>query len=220
MTVKTGAGSEFVRIRELGVIPVVEITAVDDARPLLEALGAAQLPVAEITLRTKPALEALALMCATYPDFLIGGGTVRTLADARQVVEAGARFVVSPVTNPDVIGFCRAKDVPVIPGACTPTEVDTAVRAGAGAVKIFPAEAIGGRPYIKALAGPFPDVLFVPTGGIGPSNLAEYLRLRQVIACGGSWLVTPQLLGTGKFDRVTALAREAREIVKAVRGGE
>jgi len=138
---------------------------------------------------------------------------------AELVVEAGARFVVSPATNHDVIAFCRSAGVPVFPGATTPTEVDSAVRAGAEAVKFFPAEAMGGIPVLNALAGPFRDVSFVPTGGINASNLADYLHLPNVLACGGTWMVAPVLLAERSFDRIEALTREAVEIAANARAG-
>ena len=204
---------------EIGVVPVVELRDADDAAPLLDALTAGGCGIAEITLRTDAGLEAISALGRSHPDALIGAGTVLTLEAAERVVEAGARFVVSPATNPDLIAFCRSVGVPVFPGAATPTEVDSAARAGADAVKFFPAEAMGGIPVLKALAGPFRDVSFVPTGGIDASNLADYLRLPNVLACGGSWLVAPALLAERSFERIEALTREAVEIAATARAG-
>jgi 2-dehydro-3-deoxyphosphogluconate aldolase / (4S)-4-hydroxy-2-oxoglutarate aldolase len=202
---------------EVGVVPVVELGSADEAVPLLEALLAGGCGIAEITLRSDAGLEAIRTLRGAFPEALIGAGTVRSLEAASAVLEAGAQFVVSPVTNPEVIGFCRSADVPVFPGACTPTEVDAAVRAGADAVKFFPAGAIGGIPVLKALAGPFRDVSFVPTGGINESNLADYLRLPNVVACGGSWMVAPPLLAGQRFDRIEDLTREAVSIAADAR---
>jgi len=204
-------------LEQLGIVPVVELRTAGDAGPLLEALSAAGLPLAEITLRTAAALEAITATRATHPNALVGAGTVRSIDDARRVIEAGAQFVVSPATNPDVVAYCTSRAVLMMPGACTPTEVDAAVRAGAAVVKFFPAEAIGGLPFLKALSAPFNDVRFVPTGGVNASNLADYLRVPQVIACGGSWMVNPLLLEQRRFGEVEALAREAVEIVADVR---
>jgi 2-dehydro-3-deoxyphosphogluconate aldolase/(4S)-4-hydroxy-2-oxoglutarate aldolase len=204
---------------EVGVVPVVELRDAGEAAPLLDALTAGGCGVAEITLRSAAGLEAIRALRRSHPDALIGAGTVLTRDAAAEVVEAGARFVVSPATNPEVIAYCRSSGVPVFPGAATPTEVDAAVRAGAEAVKFFPAEAMGGIRVLKALAGPFRDVSFVPTGGIDASNLASYLRLPNVLACGGSWLVAPALLAERRFDRIEALAREAVEIAAGVRAG-
>lgn len=160
----------------LGVVPVVELRSVKHAGPLLEALASGGLDVAEITLRTEAGLEAIHLLRAAYPQALVGAGTVRTTADAKRVIDAGAQFIASPATNPELIELCCSLGVVVTPGACTPTEVDAVLRSGANAVKFFPAEAAGGIPFLKALAGRFRDARFVPTGGIDASNLADYLR--------------------------------------------
>jgi 2-dehydro-3-deoxyphosphogluconate aldolase / (4S)-4-hydroxy-2-oxoglutarate aldolase len=202
---------------ELGVVPVVELASADEAAPLLEALLAGGCAIAEITLRSDAGLEAIRSLRGSYPEALIGAGTVRSLEAAGAVVEAGAQFVVSPATNPEVIRFCRSEDVPVLPGACTPTEVDTALRAGADAVKFFPAEAMGGIPILKALAGPFRGVSFVPTGGVNGSNLTNYLRLPNVLACGGSWMAAPRLLAERRFDRIEALTRAAVSLAASAR---
>jgi 2-dehydro-3-deoxyphosphogluconate aldolase/(4S)-4-hydroxy-2-oxoglutarate aldolase len=204
---------------EVGVVPVVELRDADDAAPLLDALTAGGCGIAEITLRTDAGIEAIGALRRSHPDALIGAGTVLTLEAAERVVGAGARFVVSPATNPEIVAYCRSAGVPVFPGAATPTEVDSAVRAGADAVKFFPSEAMGGIPVLKALAGPFRDVSFVPTGGINASNLADYLRLPNVLACGGSWMVAPALLAERSFDRIEALTREAVGIAATARAG-
>ena len=206
--------SEFGR---LGVVPVVELPTVDDALPLLDALVAGGLPVAEVTLRTAVGVEAIRALRRSHPTALIGAGTVLSVADAEAVLEAGAQFVVSPVTEPEIIELCDAAGVPAVPGACTPTEVATAVRAGAGLVKFFPAERMGGAGFVRALAGPFRAVRFMPTGGIGPENLADYLRIPQVLACGGSWMVAPSLIAAGRFDEIEALARQAVGLAQEAR---
>ncbi len=214
-----GKVSVIDRMAEVGVVPVVELESADQAVPLLDALLEGGCGIAEITLRSDAGLEAISTLRGSYPDALVGAGTVRSLEDANAVVEAGAQFVVSPATNPELIEFCRSADVPVFPGACTPTEVDAAVRGGAEAVKFFPAEAMGGVSFLKALGGPFRDVSFVPTGGINESNLADYLRLPNVVACGGSWMVAPSLLAEQQFDRIEVLTREAVSIAASVRAG-
>ncbi|MDX6439381.1 MAG: 2-dehydro-3-deoxyphosphogluconate aldolase / (4S)-4-hydroxy-2-oxoglutarate aldolase [Gaiellaceae bacterium] len=204
-------------LRSLGIVPVVELAAAGDAPFLIDALAAAGLPVVEVTLRTGAALLAIATLRRSHPDVLVGAGTVRSAADAGAVIEAGAQFVVSPGLDLEVIELCRNYGVLAMPGACTPTEVDAATRAGAKLVKFFPAEAIGGVAFLKALTAPFRDVSFVPTGGINASNLADYLRVPQVVACGGSWMVAPQLINERRFDRIEVLAREATAIVAEVR---
>jgi len=206
------------RIRLLGLIPVVELDSLASADALLEALSAAGLPAAEITLRTSAGLKALAHLRQVYPEALVGAGTVRSTTDARRVIDAGAQFVASPATNPEVIRACLDSGVAVIPGASSPTEIDVAVRFGAPLVKFFPAEALGGVTFLRALAGPFPDVAFVPTGGVNVSNLADYLGVSQVAACGGSWIVARGLLEERRFDRIEELTRSAVDIVAQVRG--
>jgi len=206
------------RVRALGLLPVVELGNARDALPLLDALAAGGLPAAEITLRTPAGLEALRLLRQERPDAFVGAGTVRTLAEAERVLEAGAQFVVSPSTYPELVELCVDAGVPAFPGACTPSEIDAAVRAGTPLVKFFPAEAMGGVVFLKALAGPFRDVCLIPTGGVNATNLAAYLELPLVAACGGSWLVAPRLVRERAFDRVEVLAREAVAIVAEVRG--
>ncbi len=215
--VNAHAAEIFDRIAALGLLPVVELGAVEEAAPLLDALVAGGLPAAEITLRTEAGLPAIRALRQSHPGALVGGGTVRSADDARRVIEAGAQFVVSPGTDPAVLDICRSLGVPAVPGVCTPTEVQAALRAGAGIVKFFPAEAMGGVAFLRALAGPFRDVGFIPTGGIDASNLAGYLRLPGVLACGGSWMVARSLVAEHRFDRVEELAREAVEIVAEAR---
>jgi 2-dehydro-3-deoxyphosphogluconate aldolase/(4S)-4-hydroxy-2-oxoglutarate aldolase len=209
----------FEALERAGIVPVVELPAVADAAPLLEALLAGGISTAEITLRTPAALDAIALLRGAYPDATIGAGTVRRTEDVARVAEAGAQFVVSPAVNVDLLRACAAAGIPAVPGTCTPTDVDTAVRAGVGVVKFFPAEAMGGVPFLRALIAPFRDVRFIPTGGISSANLRDYLRVPEVVACGGSWMVAPDLVREGEFDRVTSLAREAVAIVREVRDG-
>jgi 2-dehydro-3-deoxyphosphogluconate aldolase/(4S)-4-hydroxy-2-oxoglutarate aldolase len=196
-------------LHRAGVVPVVELGRVEDATPMLNALVAGGLPVAEVTLRTAAGLEAIRILRASSPGALIGAGTVLSVEAAHAAIEAGAQFVASPSVDREVIAVCRAARVPVAAGACTPTEVDSAVRAGADVVKFFPAEPMGGTTFLRALAGPFAGVRFMPTGGINAANLAAYLQIPQVLACGGSWMVAPALLAEGRFDEVETLAREA-----------
>jgi 2-dehydro-3-deoxyphosphogluconate aldolase/(4S)-4-hydroxy-2-oxoglutarate aldolase len=205
------------RVGDLGILPVVELPGVQIAAPLLEALRDGGLPAMEVTLRTPAGLGAIERLAGAYPDCFVGAGTVRSTQDAARVIDAGARFVVSPATDPELIALCCDRGVLVMPGTCTPTDVHTALRAGARLLKFFPAEPSGGTTFLKALAGPFREVRFVPTGGIGPANLASYLRLPQVAACGGSWMVAPSLLADRDFAKIRALASEAVAIVEEVR---
>jgi 2-dehydro-3-deoxyphosphogluconate aldolase/(4S)-4-hydroxy-2-oxoglutarate aldolase len=205
------------RVRHFGILPVVEISAVEHALPLFEALSAGGLPVAEVTMRTPVALEAVSVLTRAHPDAFIGVGTVRTEQDAARALDAGARFVVSPGTSAEVVRLCNERGTLVMPGTCTPTEVQAALAAGAQLLKFFPAEASGGVGFLKALAGPFRDVSFVPTGGVNAANLAGYLALPQVAACGGSWMVAPRLLADGDFEQVRALTAEAVQVVAEAR---
>jgi len=206
------------RLRRLGVLPVVEIHDTRYADALFAALSDAGVAAAEVTLRMPAGAVALERLIGQHPDALLGAGTVRSPEDARQMIGIGASFIVSPGTDEEVIGLCNEHDVLVLPGVCTPTEVLRALHAGARLLKFFPAEAAGGVAYLRALAGPFPDVSFVPTGGIAETNLESYLRLPGVAACAGSWMVPPELIAAGRFDEVTDLARRARTIVEEVRG--
>jgi 2-dehydro-3-deoxyphosphogluconate aldolase/(4S)-4-hydroxy-2-oxoglutarate aldolase len=201
-----------------GLVPVVELPRAQQAPALLDALVAGGLPVAEITLRTDAAFDAIELLRISHPDAVIGAGTVRTVDSAERSIKAGAQFIVSPSTSVEVIQLCSREGVLVVPGACTPTEIDAALGAGARLVKLFPVEAIGGIRYLKALVGPYRDVRFVPTGGINAANLPGYLGIPQVAACGGSWIVAPELLREERFEEVTRLTREAVALIAGVRG--
>ncbi|HTV12234.1 MAG TPA: bifunctional 4-hydroxy-2-oxoglutarate aldolase/2-dehydro-3-deoxy-phosphogluconate aldolase [Acidimicrobiales bacterium] len=205
------------RVSELGIMPVVELVNVRQAEPMFEALCAAGLPAAEVTLRTAAGLEAVRILAKAFPEGFIGAGTVRSRQDAAAVIDAGAQFVVSPGTDAEVVALCCQNDVLAMPGVCTPTEIQAALRAGAALLKFFPAEPLGGVSFLKALAGPFREVRFVPTGGINANNLADYLGLAQVAACGGSWMVAPGLLAEANFHRVQDLAAEAVAIVAGAR---
>jgi 2-dehydro-3-deoxyphosphogluconate aldolase/(4S)-4-hydroxy-2-oxoglutarate aldolase len=207
------------RLEKHGVIPVVELASLDQASPLLEALSAGGLPAVEITLRTAAGLLAIAEARRAYPNALVGAGTVRSVDDAQRAIDQGAQFIVSPGIIPEVLELCRSLAVPAFPGVCTPTEVQAALRAGAALVKFFPAEAMGGVAFLQALAGPFPDVRFVPTGGVTASNLRNYLELPTVVACGGTWLARPSVLAAGRWDEIEQLARQASSIVAEVRRG-
>ena len=214
----TRAGLVEERLRRYGILPVVELEDLNQADDLFAALSAGGIAAAEITLRSPDSAVALEKLIERHPDALLGAGTVRTLDDARRMVGIGASFVVSPGTDEEMIDYCLQHDVLVLPGVCTPTEVLRALRVGARLLKFFPAEAAGGVRFLKALSGPFRDVNFVPTGGISEANLETYLRLPQVAACGGSWMVAPELLVAGKFGEIAELARRALDIVKEVRG--
>jgi 2-dehydro-3-deoxyphosphogluconate aldolase / (4S)-4-hydroxy-2-oxoglutarate aldolase len=207
------------RLRALGVVPVVEIDDAGAAVPLAEALLAGGIGCAEITFRTGAAAAAIAAIRRAVPGILVGAGTVLTADQVDLARDAGAAFLVSPGFGPSVVRRAAEVGLPIIPGACTPTEVQAALEAGCHLVKFFPAEAAGGIPYLRALAGPFRDVALVPTGGIDAGNLADYLAVPGVVACGGSWLVRREWIAAGDFAAVTAAAREAARIVAEARRG-
>jgi len=202
----------------LGVVPVVKINQADEAVPLGNALIAGGLPCAEITFRTSAAEEAIRRIASELPQVVIGAGTVLSVEQAEKAVAAGARYIVSPGFDPKVVDWCLARGVPVTPGIATPTEINMALDKGLNILKFFPAEALGGLKTLKALAAPYGGVKFIPTGGINSKNLADYLSLPAVHACGGSWMVTNELISAGEFAEITRLAGEARAIVRQVRG--
>jgi 2-dehydro-3-deoxyphosphogluconate aldolase/(4S)-4-hydroxy-2-oxoglutarate aldolase len=205
------------RIGKLGIVPVVAIDDAAQAAPLGQALLDGGLPCAEITFRTAAAADAIRALTGGYPDMLVGAGTVLSVEQARQAAEAGARFIVSPGFDPAVVDWCLENDLPVTPGAVTPSEVTAALNKGLSVLKFFPAEAMGGLKTLKAIGGPFGSVKFIPTGGINKDNLAEYLSQPIVHACGGSWIVRRQLIAAGEFGEIARLTAEAVEVARRVR---
>jgi len=205
------------KIQKMGVVPVVAIENAADAPKLGQALSAGSLPCAEITFRTAAAPEAIRLMAEECPDVLVGAGTVLTVEQAQTAVANGAKFIVTPGFDAAVVDWCIANEVPITPGVMTPTEINMALNKGLRALKFFPAEAAGGIKTLKAIAAPYGGVRFIPTGGVSPQNLGDYLALPAVLACGGSWLVTKQLISAGEFETITRLAQEAAAIVNEVR---
>ncbi len=206
------------KIKSFGVIPVVVLENAEDAKPLAEALVKGGLPVAEVTFRTAAAKESIRIMSENYPEMLVGAGTVLSVSQVDEAVEAGAKFIVTPGFDEEVVDYCLSKDIPVFPGVITPTEVTMAVKKGLKVVKFFPASQFGGLKTIKALSAPFGMVKFMPTGGIDASNLSEYLSSDKIVACGGSWMVKGDLVKAKEFDKIEALTKEAVELVKKIRG--
>lgn len=191
------------------VVPVVVIDEVETAVPLARALVAGGLPVIEVTLRTAAALEAIAAIAAEVPDAVIGAGTIRTSADIAASIAAGARFLVSPGTTPTLLDALLDCGVPFLPGAATASEVMALAERGLSELKFFPAEAAGGLPYLKSLAGPLPDVRFCPTGGIRLQTAPDYLALPNVGCVGGTWLTPADALASGDWARIEKLAAQA-----------
>jgi 2-dehydro-3-deoxyphosphogluconate aldolase/(4S)-4-hydroxy-2-oxoglutarate aldolase len=197
------------KIQKMGIVPVVKLDNAKDAVPLAKALCEGGLPCAEVTFRTAAAEESIRLMRQAYPDMLIGAGTVLTTEQVDQAVNAGATFIVSPGLNPKVVRYCVERNIPITPGCANPSDIEAAIELGLEVVKFFPAEAAGGLAMIKAMSAPYVNMKFMPTGGINAKNLLSYLDFPKIIACGGSWMVSDELVKAGDFDKITALTREA-----------
>ena len=197
------------QLGEARVLPVVELDSSEVALPLARALLAGGLPVAEIAFRSEAAAASIKFLREHIPDMLVGAGTVLDVDQVGLAYRAGSQFVVTPGFNPAVVEACIELDLPILPGINNPTGVEQAMGFRLEAVKFFPAEASGGVSFLKALSGPYPSIRFLPTGGIGPDNLGDYLALPNVLACGGTWIVSPALVRASRFDEITRLAGEA-----------
>lgn len=208
----------FEQLSGYGVVPVVVLNRADDAKPLAEALMKGGLRCAEVTFRTDAAEESIKIMSENFPDMLVGAGTVLSVDQVDRAVAAGAKFIVSPGFDPEVVDYCISKNIPVAPGCATPSEVGQAVKRGLKLIKFFPAEQAGGLAMIKAMAAPFTGAKFMPTGGINAKNLEEYLSYNRIAACGGSWMVKADLVDNKQFDKIEELTREAADLVKKIRG--
>ncbi|WP_420006412.1 bifunctional 4-hydroxy-2-oxoglutarate aldolase/2-dehydro-3-deoxy-phosphogluconate aldolase [Arenibacterium sp. LLYu02] len=203
------------KIAQARLLPVVVLERAEDAVPLAKALLAGGLPVAEVTFRSDAAAESISAIAAEVPDMLVGAGTILTEAQTLAASNAGAQFLVTPGYNPKVVAAARAAGLPIVPGVNNPTGVEAAMAEGLNTVKFFPAEPTGGVPFLKALSGPYRQMRFIPTGGIGLGNLESYLSLPSVLACGGSWMVDPKLIAAGEFDEITKLTAAAVEAARA-----
>lgn len=204
----------------LEVTPVVPLVQADDpgtAIRISQALAQGGLTVAEIVFRTDAALECLAAVATEVPETIAGAGTVLNAAQAEQAIDAGAKFVVSPGLDADTIRLCQSKSIPIFPGTMTPSEVMEAWNLGLREVKFFPGSLAGGIPMLKALGSVFRGMRFMPTGGVSVANLAEFLAVPCVLACGGSWLTPARAIADGNYDVITELAAEAVAIAKQVR---
>ena len=205
------------KLNKIGIVPVVVINNVEDAAPLAKALCAGGLPCAEVTFRTAAAKEAIKIMTETCPEMVVGAGTVLNAEQVDAAVEAGATFIVSPGLNPKTVKYCQEKGVPITPGTSSPTDIEQAIELGLDVVKFFPAEQSGGLDKIKAMAAPFPMFKVMPTGGVSLKNLATYAASPVICACGGSYMVTADLIENGKWDEITDLCKQSVQIVKEAR---
>ncbi len=191
------------------VVPLIQADDPDVAIKTVQALRAGGLHVFEVVLRTKSAMICLEAICGEFPDAHIGAGTVLSLAQAEEAASRGAKFIVSPGLNGEVVKFCQQKTLEIFPGVVTPSEVQMACNLGLSAVKFFPAGLAGGVPMLKALSSVFRNMRFMPTGGISEKNLSEFLAVPSVIACGGSWLTPADAIEAGNFEEITRLAADA-----------
>ena len=204
------------QMEQLGVVPVVVLDQVKDALPLAKAMQAGGVPCAEVTLRTAAGLASIEAM-RQMDNMLVGAGTVITLDQCKDALAAGAQFIVSPGTNVKVVEHCLANNVPVLPGCVTPTEIMTMMELGIDTFKFFPANVYGGLNAMKALAGPFGSIKFIPTGGVNGDNLGEYLSAPFIRAVGGSWLCAKADVNAGNFDKITQLCAQSALVVAASR---
>lgn len=205
-------------LEEIGVVPVVVLENAQDAVPVAEALVDGGLSIIEVTFRTAAAAEAIANIASQVPDAVIGAGTVLNAEQVMTAKNAGARFIVSPGLYEPVVATSRKHDLPIFPGTATATEVQTAWNMGLRTLKFFPAGQAGGAPMLKALGSVFRDVRFMPTGGVSPANLQDYLKIPAVIACGGSWLTPANLIAAKDYAAIGRLAAEAAALAKDLRG--
>ena len=194
---------------KIGIVPVIKIDDVEKAVPLARALAAGGIYCAEVTFRTAQGEESIRRIAREVPEILPGAGTVLTTDQVDRAVAAGAKFIVSPGLNPKVLAHCIDRGIPITPGCSNPSDIEQALEAGLEVVKFFPAEQSGGLEYIKAVAAPYPQLKFMPTGGINGGNIAKYIAFEKIHACGGSWMVGADLINAGDFDRITAISREA-----------
>ena len=197
------------KIKKIGIVPVVTINDAKKAVSLAKALVAGGIAVAEITFRTSAAEEAIKKITKEVPEILIGAGTVITTEQVDKAISAGAKFLVSPGFNKKIVKYCMDKDILIIPGCTSPSDIEAAIELGISTVKFFPAQHSGGIEYIKAISAPYKSMQFMPTGGINPDNLNSYLAFEKIVACGGSWMVPDELIETNQSDKITDLCKKA-----------
>ncbi|MBE3714480.1 bifunctional 4-hydroxy-2-oxoglutarate aldolase/2-dehydro-3-deoxy-phosphogluconate aldolase [Vibrio parahaemolyticus] len=201
------------QLKALKVIPVIAIDKAEDIIPLGKVLAENGLPAAEVTFRSAAAAEAIRLLRETQPDMLIGAGTVLNREQAIAAKEAGATFIVSPGFNPNTVKACQAIGIDIVPGVNNPSTVEAALEMGLTTLKFFPAEASGGINMVKSLLAPYTDIELMPTGGINPANIKDYLAIPRVLACGGTWMVDKKLIEAGNWEELARLTREAVALV-------
>lgn len=203
------------KIHGIGIVPVIALENVEDAAPLAHALCNGGLPVAEVTYRTACAHDAMIEMKKACPQMLVGAGTVLTKEQVDSALDAGAEFIVSPGLNPEIVRYCQEKNVPILPGTANASDIEVALSLGLTAVKFFPAEPLGGIKMISALAAPYTQMKFMPTGGVSPKNMKDYLSNPKIIACGGTWMIDKKAMQEKNFAKIEELTRQAvREMLE------
>lgn len=205
------------RLALAGVVPVVVLENAQDAVPTAKAMVAGGIDVMEITFRTAAAADSIKAVSENCPEMLVGAGTVVTLEQCKKAVASGAKFIVAPGFDEEVVRWCVENNVPVTPGCVTPTEIMAAMKLGLKVVKFFPAGVYGGLSAMKALSGPFGGIKFIPTGGVNAQNLAEYISAPFIHAVGGSWVCPKADISAGNFEKITALCREAHAMIEEAR---
>lgn len=203
------------KIKTLKVIPVAVIENSDDSLPLAKALMLAGLPIIEITFRTDAAAQSISIIKKEYPEMLVGAGTVLKIEQVKAAVEAGSQFIVTPGFNPTIVDYCIENNIMIIPGLNAPSFIEWGLERGLNFFKFFPADLSGGIKMLKLLSGPYPNVRFMPTGGINNETLMDYLKLDNVIACGGSWIVSKNLISSGNFEEIKILTEKALSLIKS-----
>lgn len=200
------------RIHELKIVPVIVLEDANNAAPLAEALIAGGLPCAEVTFRAAAAVQSIRNIARLH-DICLGAGTVLSVDQVKAAVDAGAKYIITPGFNPDVVGYCVANGIPITPGIATPTDIELGLKFGLEVLKFFPAESFGGLKTLKAISAPYSMIKFIPTGGISETNVRDYLAFDKVFACGGSWMVRKDLIDAGRFDEIAALTKRAVDLV-------
>ena len=197
------------KIETIRVVPVAVIEDMENAVPLGKALLDAGLPLVEITFRTKSAAESISMIKMAFPDMIVGAGTVLTIEQVIDAIDAGSQFIVTPGFNPKVVDYCIDNSIPIVPGLNTPTFIEWGLERGLTHFKFFPADLSGGPKMLNLLAGPYPTARFMPTGGVNNETLGNYLKLPNVFACGGSWIVKKDLISSKNFKEITRRTKEA-----------
>jgi len=206
------------QVAACGVVPVVVLEDAEKAVPTAKALLKGGINAMEITFRTAAAKDSIARVAAEVPEMIVGAGTVVNVQQVHDAVEAGAKFVVSPGSDGEVIAEAMKLGVPITPGVVTPSEIMLGLKLGVKVFKFFPAESYGGLKTIKALSGPFPQIKFLPTGGINQNNAAEYFKNPKILAVGGSWMVSKDMINAGEYDAIAEKSRAATDLFKEIRG--